>query len=216
MVLRNLKPKNEAFFSELIIMTLLFWVIFLEPTIRAVKTRIECRGSENQDDPALYLTYQEEDNLVQVWLIHNMTHFLWFKKAKLDGTCDDTLFYLIPVGLRQVAIQHIQTNKYIAINKKAKLIAKDNYDVECTFKEGIFENYWTTYSSLNHGYDEKQKVSLGPNGWTFNNIVKHCNWHMAINSRGHRMNSKKSRKNKSSSHFIPRAIEGKCFIYNES
>ena len=53
--------------------------------------------------------------------------------------------------MREVAIQHVKTLKYIAINENAKLTTKDQYDHECNFKEGVFANYWTTYSSLKWG-----------------------------------------------------------------
>ena len=46
-------------------------------------------------------------------------------KATPDNESNGSLFYLIPVGLREVAIQHIESQRYIAINKRAKLIAKE-------------------------------------------------------------------------------------------
>ena len=47
------------------------------------------------------------------------------KKATPDNQSNASLFYLIPVGLREVAIQHIESQRYIAINKRAKLMAKE-------------------------------------------------------------------------------------------
>ena len=91
---------------------------------------------------------------------------------------------------REVAIQQISTSKYIAINSKAKLVSKeilfspstfnsvhgrlerygrrtgykkdkkDVYDVECKFKEGIFENYYTVYTSLKWGVERMTEVRI--------------------------------------------------------
>ena len=44
--------------------------------------------------------------------------------ATIDRESTLTLFYLVPVGMREVAIQHVKTLKYIAINEKAKLTTK--------------------------------------------------------------------------------------------
>ena len=47
---------------------------------------------------------------------------------------------------------------FLAINKKAKLITKEYFDAECIFKEGIFENYWTTYAPLKWGFDKISQI----------------------------------------------------------
>ena len=70
---------------------------------------------------------------------------------------------------------------------------KLQYDSDCTFKEGIFANYWTTYSSLTWGLDRMQLST----------------WYMAINGRGHRVSAKNSKKSRPSAHFLPDPIEGK-------
>ena len=72
-------------------------------------------------------------------------------------------------------------------------LIKLQYDSDCTFKEGIFANYWTTYSSLTWGLDRMQLST----------------WYMAINGRGHRVSAKNSKKSRPSAHFLPDPIEGK-------
>ena len=63
-----------------------------------------------------------------------MVGFDWaYIKATPDNQSNASLFYLIPVGLREVAIQHIESQRYIAINKRAKLIAKET--ITLYFKE---------------------------------------------------------------------------------
>ena len=74
---------------------------------------------------------------------------------------------------------------------------KLQYDNDCNFKEGIFANYWTTYSSLTWGLDRMQLST----------------WYMAINGRGHRVSAKNSKKSRPSAHFLPDPIEGKFNLY---
>ena len=138
---------------------------------------------------------------------------------------ENTVFYLVPVGMREVAIQNVASGRYIAINSKGKLFSKESYDQECIFKvsllffgstrrwftlqEGIHDNYWTTYSSLKWGIDQMLQVCLLLIKSWYEKELKSCTWHMGINCRGHRINSQNSRKNKPACHFIPYPIEGK-------
>ena len=74
-----------------------------EPQIKAVKTRLQCRSGLNL---ALKLTEEEQPKLQVCGL-------------KSDGP--ETIFYLIPVGLRQVAIQQVESQCYVAMNASGKL-----------------------------------------------------------------------------------------------
>uniref|UniRef100_A0A8C6SRX1 Fibroblast growth factor n=1 Tax=Neogobius melanostomus TaxID=47308 RepID=A0A8C6SRX1_9GOBI len=72
--------------------------------------------------------------------------------GSLDGTKDDSsnssLFNLIPVGLRVVAIQSVKTGLYIAMNGEGLLYTSELFTAECKFKESVFENYYVIYSSM--------------------------------------------------------------------
>ena len=61
-----------------------------------------------------------------------------------------TLFFLVPIGLRQVAIQNIDTLAYIAMNEASRVYLSEVYNSDCQFKEATFENYWCVYSSVSH------------------------------------------------------------------
>ena len=61
---------------------------------------------------------------------------------------DHFVWYLIPVGLRVVAIQHEKTKLYIAMNSDSRILASEVYTKDCKFKENVFENYWCIYSSI--------------------------------------------------------------------
>ena len=46
---------------------------------------------------------------------------------------------------------------------KCKNPKQEHFDEECMFKEGIFENYWTTYSALKWGFDKINQIPGTPN-----------------------------------------------------
>ena len=58
---------------------------FLEPTVRAVKTRIECRGQKEPRNPRQWLEINPEGKV----------------QATENQKSDSTLFYLVPIGLRK-------------------------------------------------------------------------------------------------------------------
>ncbi|ROJ25440.1 Fibroblast growth factor 12 [Anabarilius grahami] len=64
-----------------------------------------------------------------------------------DENSDYTLFNLIPVGLRVVAIQGVKAGLYVAMNGEGFLYSTDVFTAECKFKESVFENYYVIYSS---------------------------------------------------------------------
>ena len=64
---------------------------------------------------------------------------------------ENTVFYLVPVGMREVAIQNVASGRYIAINSKGKLFSKESYDQECIFKVSVFWQHSTViYASGGH------------------------------------------------------------------
>ena len=120
-------------------------------------------------------------------------------------------------------------------------IQKEHFDEECMFKEGIFENYWTTYSALKWGFDKINQIPgnsnwskltlgcalkrwvldrwLAPSGQHQVEIfscqpIKHISaWHITINSRGHRVSSSKMKRTNPCCHFMPAPIEGLSSIH---
>ena len=79
----------------------------------------------------------------------------YFLQMHPDGTIDGTkgkirgytLFNLIPVGLRAVAIQGVKASRYVAMNGEGYLYSSDVFTPECKCKEPVFENYYVIYSS---------------------------------------------------------------------
>ncbi|XP_013124425.2 uncharacterized protein LOC100701803 isoform X1 [Oreochromis niloticus] len=114
--------------------------------------------------------------------------------GSLDGTKDDStnssLFNLIPVGLRVVAIQSVKTGLYIAMNGEGHLYSSELFTAECKFKESVFENYYVIYSSMLYRQKESGRA-----------------WFLGLNKEGQVMKGNRVKKTKPAAHFLPKPIE---------
>ncbi|XP_051556982.1 fibroblast growth factor 12-like isoform X3 [Myxocyprinus asiaticus] len=107
-----------------------------------------------------------------------------------DENSDYTLFNLIPVGLRVVAIQGVKAGFYIGMNSEGFLYSSEMFTPECKFKESVFENYYVIYSSTMYRQQESGRA-----------------WFLGLTKEGHVMKGNRVKKTKPSSHFVPRPIE---------
>ncbi|XP_037344083.1 fibroblast growth factor 12-like isoform X2 [Pungitius pungitius] len=107
-----------------------------------------------------------------------------------DENSDNTLFNLIPVGLRVVAMQGVKAGLYVAMNAEGFLYTSDVFTAECKFKESVFENYYVIYSSTQYRQHESGRA-----------------WFLGLNKDGALMKGNRVKKTKPCSHFVPRPIE---------
>ncbi|XP_061637528.1 fibroblast growth factor 12-like isoform X2 [Phyllopteryx taeniolatus] len=107
-----------------------------------------------------------------------------------DENSDNTLFNLIPVGLRVVAMQGVKAGLYVAMNAEGFLYTSDIFTAECKFKESVFENYYVIYSSTLYRQHESGRA-----------------WFLGLNKDGVVMKGNRVKKTKPCSHFVPRPIE---------
>ncbi|XP_063169656.1 fibroblast growth factor 13 isoform X2 [Candoia aspera] len=118
----------------------------------------------------------------------------------IDGTKEEestyTLFNLIPVGLRVVAIQGVQTKLYLAMNSEGYLYTSEHFTPECKFKESVFENYYVTYSSM-----------------IYRQLQSGRGWYLGLNKEGEVMKGNHVKKNKPAAHFLPKPL--KVAMYKE-
>ncbi|XP_078420501.1 fibroblast growth factor 12a isoform X1 [Cetorhinus maximus] len=112
----------------------------------------------------------------------------------INGTKDEnsnyTLFNLIPVGLRVVAIQGVKSGLYVAMNGEGHLYNSELFTAECKFKESVFENYYVIYSSTLYRQQESGRA-----------------WFLGLSKDGQVMKGNRVKKTKPSSHFLPKPIE---------
>ncbi|KAF3705668.1 Fibroblast growth factor 13 [Channa argus] len=115
----------------------------------------------------------------------------------IDGTKDEdstyAVFNLIPVGLRVVAIQGVQTKLYLAMNNEGFLYTSEHFTPECKFKESVFENYYVTYSSMLYRQQASGRA-----------------WYLGLNKEGGIMKGNHVKKNKAAAHFIPKPLKDSC------
>ncbi|XP_051903017.1 fibroblast growth factor 13-like isoform X1 [Hippocampus zosterae] len=118
----------------------------------------------------------------------------------VDGTKEDddayAVFNLIPVGLRVVAIQGVQSKLYLAMNCEGFLYTSEHFTAECKFKESVFENYYVTYASMLY----RQQASGR-------------SWYLGLDKEGAVMKGNRVKKNKPAAHFIPKPL--KVSMYRE-
>ncbi|XP_016413763.1 fibroblast growth factor 13-like [Sinocyclocheilus rhinocerous] len=124
-----------------------------------------------------------------------------FSRVKLFGSKKrrrrrPAMFNLIPVGLRVVAIQGVQTKLYLAMNSEGYLYTSEHFTPECKFKESVFENYYVTYSSMIY---RQQQSGRG--------------WYLGLNKEGEIMKGNHVKKNKPAAHFLPKPL--KVAMYRE-
>ncbi|XP_054851185.1 fibroblast growth factor 11 isoform X2 [Eublepharis macularius] len=114
--------------------------------------------------------------------------------GRIDGTREDangfSLFNLIPVGLRVVAIQSTKSGQYIAMNAEGYLYTSAHFTAECRFKECVFENYYVMYSSTLYRQRESGR-----------------SWYLGINKDGQVMKGNRVKKTKAAAHFLPKLLE---------
>ncbi|XP_078524408.1 fibroblast growth factor 11 [Lissotriton helveticus] len=114
--------------------------------------------------------------------------------GSIGGTKEDcsssTLFNLIPVGLRVVAIQSSASGHYVAMNGEGHLYTSAHFTAECRFKECVFENYYVTYSSTLYRQRESGRC-----------------WYLGINKEGQAMKGNRVKKSKAAAHFLPKLLE---------
>ncbi|XP_017717131.1 PREDICTED: fibroblast growth factor 14 isoform X3 [Rhinopithecus bieti] len=141
--------------------------IVIDPQLKGIVTRLYCRQG--------YYLQMHPD-------------------GALDGTKDDstnsTLFNLIPVGLRVVAIQGVKTGLYIAMNGEGYLYPSELFTPECKFKESVFENYYVIYSSMLYRQQESGRA-----------------WFLGLNKEGQAMKGNRVKKTKPAAHFLPKPLE---------
>uniref|UniRef100_A0A8C4QLV8 Fibroblast growth factor n=1 Tax=Eptatretus burgeri TaxID=7764 RepID=A0A8C4QLV8_EPTBU len=102
-----------------------------------------------------------------------------------------TLFNLIPVGLRVVAIQGAKSGLYIGMNNNGFLYTSERFTPECRFKESVFQNYYVIYSSTLYKQHESGRA-----------------WYLGLNKEGGAMKGNHVKKTKAAGHFLPKPVEG--------
>ncbi|XP_053471379.1 fibroblast growth factor 14-like isoform X2 [Ictalurus furcatus] len=158
---------------------------------RRLRRQVGLQTSFGQEDPALN---PQLKGIVTRLYCRQGYYLQMSPDGCLDGTKDDStnssMFNLIPVGLRIVAIQSVKTGLYIAMNAEGHLYTSELFTPECKFKESVFENYYVIYSSMLYRQQESGRA-----------------WFLGLNKEGQPMKGNRVKKTKPAAHFLPKPIE---------
>ncbi|KFP24199.1 Fibroblast growth factor 3, partial [Colius striatus] len=104
----------------------------------------------------------------------------------------------VDVGI--VAIKGLFSGRYLAMNKRGRLYASENYNAECEFVERIHELGYNTYAS--HLYR-----TVPNRGATKRKASAERLWYVSINGKGRPRRGFKTRRTQKSSLFLPRVLD---------
>ncbi|XP_072255306.1 fibroblast growth factor 11-like isoform X2 [Pyxicephalus adspersus] len=128
-------------------------------------------------------------------LLSQVGYYLQFlPDGTILGTTEElspyTLFNVIPVGLRVVAIQSSACGQYIAMNSEGCLYGSLHFTAECRFKESVFDSYFVTYSSTLY-----RQRSSGRG------------WYLGLRKDGRAMEGNRVKRHRPAAHFLPKLSE---------
>uniref|UniRef100_A0A8D0H9G2 Fibroblast growth factor n=1 Tax=Sphenodon punctatus TaxID=8508 RepID=A0A8D0H9G2_SPHPU len=115
----------------------------------------------------------------KLYSYNNLSSFLYFF---LLGILEITS---VEIGV--VAVKSINSNYYLAMNKRGKVYGSKEFNSDCKLKERIEENGYNTYASLNWKHNGRQMF-------------------VALNGRGATKRGQKTRRKNTSAHFLPMLV----------
>ncbi|GAB0189739.1 fibroblast growth factor 3 [Grus japonensis] len=126
--------------------------------------------------------------------------------GKINGTLEKNSVFSIleitAVDVGIVAIKGLFSGRYLAMNKRGRLYASENYNTECEFVERIHELGYNTYAS--------RLYRTVPNrAGTKRKASAERLWYVSINGKGRPRRGFKTRRTQKSSLFLPRVLDNK-------
>ncbi|NXN40823.1 FGF3 factor, partial [Rhinoptilus africanus] len=133
-------------------------------------------------------------------------HLQIHPNGKINGTLEKNSVFSIleitAVDVGIVAIKGLFSGRYLAMNKRGRLYASDNYNAECEFVERIHELGYNTYAS--------RLYRTVPNrAGTKRKASAERLWYVSINGKGRPRRGFKTRRTQKSSLFLPRVLDNK-------
>ncbi|XP_057573600.1 fibroblast growth factor 10 [Hippopotamus amphibius kiboko] len=118
-------------------------------------------------------------------------YFLKIEDGRVSGTkkenCPYSILEITSVEIGVVAVKAINSNYYLAMNKKGKLYGSKEFNNDCKLKERIEEHGYNTYASFNWQHNGRQM-------------------YVALNGKGAPRRGQKTRRKNTSAHFLPMVV----------
>ncbi|XP_043827981.1 fibroblast growth factor 3 [Dromiciops gliroides] len=125
--------------------------------------------------------------------------------GRVGGSLENSVYSILEITAVEVgivAIKGLFSGRYLAMNKRGRLYASENYNAECEFVERLHELGYNTYASrlyrtTSHGPGARHKASA------------ERLWYVSINGKGRPRRGFKTRRTQKSSLFLPRVLDNK-------
>ncbi|XP_016074889.1 PREDICTED: fibroblast growth factor 3-like [Miniopterus natalensis] len=141
----------------------------------------------------------EEGTRLPSLLSRILVAFLWSPPSPRPGDARGILeITAVEVGI--VAIKGLFSGRYLAMNKRGRLYASEDYNAECEFVERIHELGYNTYASRLY-----RTVPGGPGARRQPGAERL--WYVSVNGKGRPRRGFRTRRTQKSSLFLPRVLD---------
>ncbi|OCU02553.1 fibroblast growth factor 10 [Xenopus laevis] len=181
-------------FSQLPRSLLLFFLVyFISVTCNEARGRDWLRSAEassNSSSGRHVRSYNHLQGDVRSRKLFSYTkYFLQIDgNGTVSGTkkenCPYSILEITSVDVGVVAVKAINSNYYLAMNRRGKIYGSKEFSIDCKLKERIEENGYNTYASHNWKNNERQMF-------------------VALNGKGVPKRGPKTRRKNTSAHFLP-------------
>ncbi|XP_036991117.1 fibroblast growth factor 3 [Artibeus jamaicensis] len=132
-------------------------------------------------------------------------HLQLHPSGRVNGSLENSAYSILEITAVEVgvvAIKGLFSGRYLAMNRRGRLYASENYNAECEFVERIHELGYNTYAS--------RRYRTGPSGpGAQRQPGAERLWYVSVNGKGRPRRGFKTRRTQKSSLFLPRVLDHK-------
>ncbi|XP_045710691.1 fibroblast growth factor 3 [Phyllostomus hastatus] len=132
-------------------------------------------------------------------------HLQLHPSGRVNGSLENSAYSILEITAVEVgvvAIKGLFSGRYLAMNRRGRLYASENYNAECEFVERIHELGYNTYAS--------RRYRTGPSGpGSRRQPSAERLWYVSVNGKGRPRRGFKTRRTQKSSLFLPRVLDHK-------
>ncbi|KAM8812740.1 fibroblast growth factor 3 [Rhynchonycteris naso] len=132
-------------------------------------------------------------------------HLQLHPSGRVNGSLENSAYSILEITAVEVgivAIKGLFSGRYLAMNKRGRLYASEDYNTECEFVERIHELGYNTYASRLY-----RTAPSGPAARRQSSAERL--WYVSVNGKGRPRRGFKTRRTQKSSLFLPRVLDHK-------
>ncbi|KAM5317308.1 fibroblast growth factor 3 [Glossophaga mutica] len=130
-------------------------------------------------------------------------HLQLHPSGRVNGSLENSAYSILEITAVEVgvvAIKGLFSGRYLAMNRRGRLYASENYNAECEFVERIHELGYNTYAS------RRYRTGPGERGAQSRPGTERL-WYVSVNGKGRPRRGFKTRRTQKSSLFLPRVLD---------